>query len=145
LSGSSFGITAILSEEAFPTVIYAKKRSSVAFITRDELLTLIDKFPAVALNIIKFQNDRIAFLNKKIETFSAGSVEERLACYLIGECQKNNSEIFCFNRKKSAEILGVGRASLYRALDSLVLDNIIEFDSKKIIIKNPLGLERIAK
>ncbi len=143
--GGSFGIAAVFSEEDFPTIVYAKKRATVAFITREELLRLIDAFPSVSLNIIKFQNDRIAFLNKKIETFSAGSVEERLAFYLLGEHKRRGTEGFPLNRKRTSEILGVGRASLYRALNALVEAKIITFDSKNIFIVDLIGLERIAK
>ena len=110
--GDSFGISTIFSDKSFPTVIYAKKRSEIFFIDADELLCLIERFPAVALNIIKFQNDRIAFLNNKIETFSAGTAEERLACFLLTECKKNDSNTISLNRKKTSEILGIGRASL---------------------------------
>ena len=143
--GNPFGISAVFSDEDFPTVIYAKRASEIVFITKDELLALIDRFPNVALAIIRFQNDRIAFLNKKIETFSAGTVEEKLACYLLGEHRKRGSAEFAFNKMLTADILGVGRASLYRALDSLTEDAIISFENKKILIKDPEGLERIAK
>lgn len=143
--GQSFGISTIFSEEDFPTVIYAIRRAEVVFITRDELLTLIDAIPAIALNIIKFQNDRIAFLNKKIETFSAGSVEEKLACYIFSEYKKCGEHELPLNRMKTAEKLGVGRASLYRALDSLVESGIIKLETKKIYIIDPIGLERMTK
>ena len=143
--GGSFGISAVFSDEDFPTVIYAKKRSSVVFITRDELLDLMGRFPAVSLNIIRFQNDRIAFLNKKIETFSAGSVEERVACYILGEYKKLGTVELPLNRMKTADALGVGRASLYRALDSLADSGIISLDTKKIVITDLEGLERISK
>lgn len=143
--GGSFGISAVFSEEDFPTVIYAKRRSSVVFLTQEELLHLIDDFPAVALNIIKFQNEKIAFLNKKIETFSAGSAEKKLACYFLSELKARGTDIFELNRKKTSEILGIGRASLYRALDALVTNGVITCDAKKIYINDRVGLERIAK
>lgn len=145
LPGDSFGITTVFSSEAFPTVVYAKRSSTVAFITESELAALIDAFPSVALAIIRFQNDRIAFLNKKIETFSAASVEERLACYLLAKSKAFGAEAFDFNRKKASEALGVGRASLYRALDSLLQKDLIVVESKKIIISDLKGLERITK
>ena len=143
--GQSFGISTIFSEEDFPTVIYAIRRAEVVFITRDELMALIDAIPAIALNIIKFQNDRIAFLNKKIETFSAGSVEEKLACYIFSEYKRCGESELPLNRMKTADKLGVGRASLYRALDSLVESGIIKLETKKIYIIDPIGLERMTK
>ena len=145
LKGDSCGITAVFSEDIFPTVVYASRSCEILFITEDELLLLIDRFPAVALAIIRFQNNRIAFLNKKIATFSADSVEKRLASFLLGEYRKCDSNEIRLNRSETADVLGVGRASLYRALDSLVTSNIITLDSKKIFIKDLQGLERIVK
>ncbi len=145
LPGASFGITAIFSDEKFPTVITAKRKSSIVFITKDELLNLISHFPDVALNIIKFQNNRIAFLNNRIETFSAGTVEERLACFLLGEYRRTGNVTIETSRKKMAEQLGVGRASLYRVLDSLAADGLIAVETKKIIILDLEGLERNTK
>ena len=125
--------------------MYASRACEVFFITEPELMLLIDRFPAVALSIIRFQNDRIAFLNKKIETFSASSVEERLATYILREHKKYGSTDLHLNRMKTADILGVGRASLYRALDSLAASGIISLDTKKICITDLKGLERIVK
>ena len=144
-TGESFGITAVFSKEDFPTSVYAGRACEIFFITESELMLLIDRFPAVALSIIRFQNDRIAFLNKKIETFSAGSVEERLATYILGEYKKYGEPELHLNRMKTADILGVGRASLYRALDSLASSGIISLDTKKIYITDLRGLERIVK
>lgn len=144
LPGGSFGISTVFSKEDFPTVIFAKRKTSVVFLTQDELLGLMSEFPAVALNIIRFQSEKISFLNKKIETFSAGSAEKRLACYLFGEF-KTRGDTFLFNRKKTSELLGVGRASLYRALETLVAKDVVSCNDKKIYIKDPVGLERIVK
>ena len=46
---------------------------------------------------------------------------------------------------KTADKLGVGRASLYRALDSLADSGVIKLETKKIFIIDPKGLERITK
>ena len=143
--GQSFGISTVFSGQDFPTVIYAVRRSEIAFITQNELISLIENIPEIALNIIRFQNDRISFLNKKIETFSAGSVEEKLACFILGEYKKCGNRELDLNRMKTADRLGVGRASLYRALDSLAESKIIDLQTKKIIIIDPMGLERITK
>lgn len=143
--GQSFGISTVFSSEDFPTLIYATRRVEIVFITQGELEKLIDAIPAVALNIIKFQSDRITFLNKKIETFSAGSVEDKLACFILDEYRKFGERDLTLNRMKTADKLGVGRASLYRALDSLAEAGIIKLETKKIHIIDPISLERMRK
>jgi len=64
---------------------------------------------------------------------------------LLGLKRKYESAVFDFNKKKSAEALNCGRASLYRALASLESEGYISFESKKINIIDLEGLERISK
>ena len=59
--------------------------------------------------------------------------------------KKHNLLEFEFNKKKSAEALNCGRASLYRAIDALRSSGLITLADKKIIINDPEGLERITK
>ena len=95
------------------------------------------------MNIIEFLTEKINFLNDKIAAFSGGSVEEKLASHILLLSKKNNSLEFDFNKKKSAEALNCGRASLYRAISALESAGYISLDNKKIIINDPEGLERI--
>ena len=143
--GDSFGITTVFSSNSFPTYVYAKRVCKIVFLSEKELMHLIESFPSLTLEIIRFQNDKIAFLNRKLEIFSAGTVEEKLVCYLLDEYQKQASRDISLNRTKTADAIGVGRASLYRALDSLEELNVISIDAKKILVIDPEGLERIVK
>ena len=64
--GDSFGIMAVLSDdEAFPTRITALKDSTVIFITKESLISILKKYPTVAMNLIYFLSGKISFLNKK--------------------------------------------------------------------------------
>lgn len=141
----SFGILTVFSEkEHFPTKIIATKRTTVLFISESEIKLLVEKYPAVSYNIIEFLAKKVSFLNKKIATFSAKSVEEKLALYLSGCKEKYGKDIpFCGTRVAST--LGVGRASLYRALEAFQSEGIISVDNKKIYITAPEGLERKLK
>jgi CRP-like cAMP-binding protein len=105
----------------------------------------VQKSPTVAMNIIEFFARKVGFLNDKIASFSGGSVEEKLAGYILEQQRKNNSLSFDFNKKKSAEALNCGRASLYRAIAALEEVGYVTFDSKKIFINDLKGLERIFK
>ena len=142
----SFGILAVFSvRDEFPTLVKAKGACSVLFFSADEIRALVQKSPAVAMNVIEFFARKVGFLNDKIAAFSGGSVEEKLAGYILELQRKNGSLTFDFNKKKSAEALNCGRASLYRAISSLESAGYVSFDSKKIIINDLKGLERILK
>ena len=142
----SFGIISLYSEnDDYPTYIYANKKCSVLFLKVEDIEYMISKEWRISMNIIKFLTSRIKFLNTKIATFSCNTVEEKLANHILSEFNKHGAYEFEFNKKRSADAISAGRASLYRAIDSLVDRNIIEFDNKKIIIKDLDGLERMSK
>lgn len=144
--GDSFGILTIFSgTEKYPTEISATKKSTVLFIPKSDVVTLIEKYPKIAKNIICFLSERINFLNDKISTFSAENVEQKLAKHLMLEAKKQSSSVLALNHKKTAEIINSGRASLYRAIDALTAKGLIKTENKKIIIADPEGLERISK
>ena len=140
----SFGILAVFSSKEFPSEIYARKNSSIVFFTENSINFLIEKYPEISKKIIAFCVDRIDFLNRKIITFSGQRVEERLASYLISKQLKYGIS-FDFNRKKAAEAINAGRASVYRALEEMTKNGIISIDSKKIYINDLTGLERMSK
>ena len=136
--GDSFGILAVFSEnERFPTVIKAKKHSEVVFFDKDTICFLIKKYPEISMSIITFMSDKIEFLNKKIATFSADSVEEKFAFYILSEYQRTASLSFSLNLSKVAKTLNAGRASVYRAIDHLKSLSLITFENKKNIYKRP--------
>ena len=59
--------------------------------------------------------------------------------------KKENKYQFEFNKAQVANAIGVGRASLYRAMSALAEQGIIEVENKKIIIKNSDEFERKLK
>ncbi len=142
----SFGVSTIFSnKESFPTQVSAKTSSSVLFISESDVLKLIRQDPEVSLNILKFMSDRINFLNDRVAAFSGGSVEEKLANYILELSRKHKSLEFEFNKKKSSEAINCGRASLYRAIEHFVLEGYITLVGKKIYINDLYGLERKTK
>jgi len=145
-SPGCFGITAALcGRDDFPTVIIAKKRCKIAFITGDDIKTIAKASSVVALNIIEFMSERICFLNDKIATFSGDNVEQKLARYIIRSLGAKPMVPCIFNKKHASEAINAGRASLYRALDSLSSSGMIELKEKTLIITDYDGLERISK
>ena len=141
----SFGILSVFSQdEDFPTEIYARKNTAVLFLSSDDIFMLIEKYPKISLNIIRFLTERVVFLNKKIAAFSGASVEQKLATLLYNKYHAQGAE-FIFNCKRCSEVLGVGRASVYRAIDALVAEGHIVYENKKIKIICPEGLERNTK
>lgn len=143
--GECFGILSVFSpDEEFPTFIRASKECEILFIDAIEFVDLIKKNSAVAMNTIKFMGNRISFLNKKISTFSPNNTRQKVANHLY-YLSKQMGESFRMNCKKTSDTLNIGRASLYRSIDSLVADGIINYSVGIIKILDIDKLERISK
>ena len=95
---------------------------------------LLESDRAVLYNYIEFLSDRIRFLNKKIRFFTSGSAERRLALYL----DSFNEEKIELEAGMSAiaDMLDIGRASLYRAFDKLTEDGFILRDKDTVTLIN---------
>lgn len=135
--GDSFGAASLFSEsESHRTAVISVGGCRAVIIPRDTVVRLISDEPACAMAYITFLSDRISFLNRKITAFTAGSAEARLSAYLSG-LEKNSDGSLgtdaCYT--KLAKMLGISRASLYRALDSLEAEGIIERRGKTIYQK----------
>ena len=143
---SSFGIMAVLSGyDEFPTTVISKKKTTILFIDQKYVKELISKNSVVSQNVISFLTDRVIFLNDKISTFTAGNVVQKTSSYILALSKREGSDTLTFNKVRAANAVGVGRASLYRALSELIDEDIISIDSKKIYIKNISQLERKTK
>ena len=95
-----------------------------------------------SINFTEFLTDRICFLNEKIASFTGYTAESRLTMYLkehasaSADSEKTGTSphILLPPLKTLAETLGVGRASLYRALDSMEENGSIKRDGRAITL-----------
>ena len=142
-AGAVFGIANLYAKELdFPTRISAKNACKILFIKKDALRELIENDKDTLKSFLAFQSNKIIYLNKKINSFTAGGAERRLALFL-----SKNSADGIYSSKVSmsalAEMLDIGRASLYRAFDSLEDAGLIKrIDKKTFTVNNDLINEK---
>ena len=135
-----FGIATLYAEnDAFPSIITAKSGCSVLFIDGIAFKRLLENDAEAMRAYLEFLSKKIIYLNKKISTLTAGSAEKRLAFFL---CENECDGVFYSSASISAiaELLNLGRASLYRAFDTLSEQGLICKEGKKIIIKDKNAL-----
>lgn len=120
--GRLFGAAALFAEaEPFVTRITAAEPTAVFFLPAPLCEDLIRRRPDFAVGYVRFLSDRIRFLNRRIAELSAPGTEQKLAQYL-----SERDEVADLSMVQLAASLGIGRASLYRALDSLTERGLIE-------------------
>lgn len=136
----TFGISNLYADsQPFPSVITAKSACSVLFIDGNAFMRLIENDPGALRAYLAVLNNKIVYLNEKISTLTAGSAQKKLAVYLAENCTGGEfSEDISMS--SLADMLNVGRASLYRSLDRLTSRGIIERDGKKIKVKDKNAL-----
>lgn len=138
---SVFGAAALFGGgERYVTRLIASKDCRVVFFPKELLLDAMRDDFNLAENYMEFLSGRIRFLNDKINGILFTDTESVLARWLLDNAEEENGA-FRVDLKTSysrlAEILNMGRASLYRSLCELERRGIIKRDGKRITIPEP--------
>ena len=130
------GVANLFSSEKFVSRIIADKKCETVEITATDFKALLEGDSAILHNYISFLSNKICYLNKKIVYLTAGSAERRLAVFLDSHASEVGSDSFPLPvpMNSLAEMLNLGRASLYRAADKLESDGFIIRDGKNITL-----------
>ncbi len=135
-AGGIFGAASLYSSEnRYETVVRAMCECTILLIPADTVKSLILRHPRIAENYIRFLSDRISFLNRKISSFTVDSAEAKLALYL-SQLPQDASGVTSLPISLSdlSTSLGIGRASLYRALTKLEEADVLIREGKKLRI-----------
>lgn len=147
-AGSAVGVAGLFSSSPIETVVTACGESSAAafILSRDTVLGLIDKSEGIRFrnNLLNLLSDKVHFLNERISCVTGGSAERRLAVFL-NSCGIKDEEPIDIGMSMTALAfsLDIGRASLYRAFDSLSSSGIIRREGDKLFITDRDRLEKI--
>lgn len=133
LPGAAFGAAALFLEGPALSDIYAEIASEVLLLNAEQVWAMMDDCPLFRKNYVMFLCGRIAFLNHKIETLSGYTAESRLLAYLQQKQQGGVLQIRNFSAL--AGILGISRASLYRAMDALLASGQIARQGDCILVQ----------
>ena len=127
--GDIFGAVTLFSDEPSPaTTVTARVECSAVFFEKDA----IESEPGAAIGFAAYLSARIRFLTRRIEALTAGDSASKLLSYLLE--REQDGEVDIQSCAELARRLDVGRASLYRALDSLETSGDIRREGKKIFI-----------
>ena len=108
--------------------IIADTDCSVCYIEEEKFCELLKLYPQISLNYISYLSDRIRFLNRKLDAFTAKSTEERLYEFLLSQSDGDGNVKLPFGMAELARRLQVGRTSIYRDIESLESKKLIKRD-----------------
>ncbi len=131
-AGQLFGAAAVFgAEDVYVSHITAEEKTSVLFLTQDTLSAWLREFPTLAENYIRFLSGRIRFLNRKLAVLTTGSAEARLYHYLLDHADADGVVALPHSMVELAHTLHIGRSSLYRSLDALQAEGVLEREGRR--------------
>ena len=136
--GEVFGMATLFYEEAeFPSEITAESNLKLAIFPKEKVEEAFSISPEFAQAYAVLLSEKIHFLNKKLSAFSEGEAHEKLFRWILTFANGENEFILPCSISKLSRMLGIGRASVYRAFDTLTEKGVISKDGKKIVILKP--------
>ena len=136
LPGAAFGMAVLFCQaEEFATRLHCGAPCEVLFVQEGLLRELMHQQFLLAENYIRYLSDRIAFLNSKIAGLSAGDSVHKLAQWLLEHASGGAAPLPPMTRL--ANELNLGRASLYRAMDTLETSGTIRREGKTVLLCSP--------
>ncbi|MBQ9745395.1 MAG: Crp/Fnr family transcriptional regulator, partial [Clostridia bacterium] len=131
-AGETFGAAALFGAgECYVSKIHARSACTVVFLEEDMLKKLFAKYPESAQNYIVFLSSKIRYLNRKIAELSMHGANARVFGYMKQNAGAGGEVNMPKSMSALAATLGIGRSSLYRALEKLEADGLISKNGSK--------------
>lgn len=142
----TFGEATLFSNiKSFPVIVISKSKSKVIMIEKQEMVKLFSINEKVIKNFLEIISNRIIMLKSRLELISENSIRKKISSYLLNESNNNGTKIIYlpFSKTKLASFLNIPRPSLSRELKKMKEDGLLDYDRRKIMIKEVDKLELI--
>ncbi len=146
--GEPIGEVPVFAGETFPAHAQALEASTLRFFPRDRLISLFQKDPHLAMNMLAVLSKRLRQFTRMIEDLSLKELPNRLAAYLVHlQDASGGQEQISLDVTKGtlANILGTTQETLSRTLRRMAESGIIAMDRRTITILSDGRLEDLAE
>jgi CRP/FNR family transcriptional regulator, dissimilatory nitrate respiration regulator len=120
----------------FPVNVLASTTVRFLVIPRDQLLKLFQLNQIILQNFLNMISGRAQFISEKLRFHSFKSLKSKLAYYLIQEASGIRAFKMRHSQNELAELFGVARPSVGRALLQLQDEGVIDIRYKQVQILN---------
>jgi CRP-like cAMP-binding protein len=145
--GEMFGEVPVFSGQNFPASAGAMEESRVFYIPRDAFTSLIERNPAIAMNMLAVLSARLRRFTVLIDDLSLKEVPGRLAAYLLYLSEQKDGSLqleLTITKNQLASLLGTVPETLSRILTKMAGQGLIESEGARIRIRDQEGLEDLA-
>lgn len=149
--GEVLGYHALISEEKYVDTASTLEESTISFIPKDDFLLAVQTSSVLSNRLLKVMSHEFGVLVNSLTVFAQKTVRERLALSLLilrdkykKENQDDKPVELDLSRDDLSKFVGTARETLVRLLHDFKEDGLIETNGRKIILKKPLELSKIA-
>jgi CRP/FNR family transcriptional regulator, dissimilatory nitrate respiration regulator len=131
----------------FPVSIIANNQAVVIGINKTDFLKILQRNGMVLNNYLNNISSRAQFLSNKLRFLTFQSIKGKIAHYILQLSTKSCSDSIIMPKSQNqlAEMFGVTRPSLGRAIRELDKDGYIEANGKNIVILDKNKLSKLLK
>jgi CRP/FNR family transcriptional regulator, cyclic AMP receptor protein len=141
--GRIVGRMSWLGQELNEVYAEAIEDAVVCSFTPDELRRLIDRFPGIGLNMIRYLSDRLAVSEREREVMAFRSVEQRLAARLLelaerfGQTAEGGVAIDArLTQQELADMIGTSRETLATTISALRERSVLDMHNQRVVIRD---------
>lgn len=141
-----FGFEAILENGNYRESAVAMQDSELITIPRHDFMLMIQSHPDVSKSFINLLCKKVAERETQLLNLAYNSVRQRTAEALLkSETLKDSKSIIAISREDLAKMVGTASESVIRVLSDFKDEGLIEIESGKIKIVQPLKLEKVVR
>jgi CRP-like cAMP-binding protein len=143
------------ADPVVPVTLTAQTDGRLISLEKEAFTTIARAFPVVYERLLSTVSEKFAFIATKMRLLHFATLREKIAGYVLERLQEERrpavespgTSTFIelpYNRDRLAELFGVARPSLSRALGAMVDDGLLVVAGKRINVIDRSGLELIA-
>jgi len=140
--GDIFGGVAVLDKRPFPATAQTMEPVTVIRISRSNLIKIMEDFPILKLEIVKYFSDRLRDAHETLKNIATERVEKRIASLLLKLAEKAGIEDsgykkinFPLTRQEISEMVGTTVETAIRTTSKLQKKGMIKSSGGRIMIK----------
>ncbi len=141
--GDIFGGVAVLDKKPFPASAQAMEHAAVIRINRQNLLKIMDEYPGLKLEIVKYFSDKLRDAHDLLKSIATERVERRIASMLLKLAEKIGVQDgdfkkidFPLTRQEIAEMVGTTVETCIRTITKFQKHGMIKSSGNRLLIKS---------
>jgi CRP-like cAMP-binding protein len=132
----------LAAEPRLPVTLTAVRSGGLVVVPLGAVLDLAEQYPAVYRTLLELASAKFEFLTTKMRLLHFASLRQKIAGFLLELADRQGSHSpaaevrLPYTRERLAELFGVARPSLSRALGELADENVIRAVREHVVIRD---------